>query len=149
MANHDEIYRSQAEAYEDMIGRQPDLSGTVRQIRDYRGLDVLDLGAGSGRLFRGGCDQAHRVFLRSGSRGGDPTPSMDDGAGMRGRLVEASEIAPHNEVKPHSPARIGLFFNTAAGQVRSRGKNTCRLERTIRFRRSARPDCRYRPRSAS
>jgi len=52
MASHDEIYRSQADAYEDMIARQPDLSGTVRAIRDYRGLDVLDLGAGSGRLSR-------------------------------------------------------------------------------------------------
>lgn len=52
MASHDEIYRSQADAYEDMIARQPDLSGTVRAIRDYRGLDVLDMGAGSGRLAR-------------------------------------------------------------------------------------------------
>lgn len=52
MASHDEIYRSQADAYEDMIARQPDLSDTLRAIRDYRGLDVLDMGAGSGRLSR-------------------------------------------------------------------------------------------------
>ncbi|WP_019636108.1 class I SAM-dependent methyltransferase [Paenibacillus fonticola] len=50
MSNHDQVYLSQAEAYESMISRQPDLSEIVRQIRPYKNLDVLDLGAGSGRL---------------------------------------------------------------------------------------------------
>ncbi|ANA78561.1 class I SAM-dependent methyltransferase [Paenibacillus glucanolyticus] len=46
----DDIYNKQAEAYEIMVSRQPDLSGVIHGIRSYEGLDVLDLGAGSGRL---------------------------------------------------------------------------------------------------
>lgn len=45
-----EIYGEQAEAYETMVSKQPDLSRIVHEIRPYDGLDVLDLGAGSGRL---------------------------------------------------------------------------------------------------
>lgn len=44
------IYDKQAEAYEAMISKQPDLAGVIYEIRPYEGLDVLDLGAGSGRL---------------------------------------------------------------------------------------------------
>jgi ubiquinone/menaquinone biosynthesis C-methylase UbiE len=44
------IYDKQAEAYEAMVSRQPDLSDIIHGIRPYEGLDVLDLGAGSGRL---------------------------------------------------------------------------------------------------
>ncbi|MGG4103096.1 class I SAM-dependent methyltransferase [Paenibacillus lautus] len=46
----DEIYDQQAKAYEAMVSRQPDLSDIIQGIRPYKGLDVLDLGAGSGRL---------------------------------------------------------------------------------------------------
>lgn len=46
----DEIYDKQAQAYEAMVSRQPDLSELIRRVRPYEGLDVLDLGAGSGRL---------------------------------------------------------------------------------------------------
>ncbi|GIO96102.1 hypothetical protein J14TS5_11880 [Paenibacillus lautus] len=46
----EEIYGKQAEAYESMVSRQPDLSEIIHGIRPYVGLDVLDLGAGSGRL---------------------------------------------------------------------------------------------------
>ncbi|MGG4345842.1 class I SAM-dependent methyltransferase [Paenibacillus lautus] len=46
----EEIYGKQAEAYESMVSRQPDLSEILHGIRPYEGLDVLDLGAGSGRL---------------------------------------------------------------------------------------------------
>ncbi|MEC0201905.1 class I SAM-dependent methyltransferase [Paenibacillus lautus] len=44
------IYDKQAEAYEAMISKQPDLAEVIYEKRPYEGLDVLDLGAGSGRL---------------------------------------------------------------------------------------------------
>lgn len=50
MPNHDQIYVAHAKAYEAMISRQPDVSAVINEIRPYRNLDVLDLGAGSGRL---------------------------------------------------------------------------------------------------
>lgn len=50
MPNHEEIYAKQAEMYEKMISRQPSLAEVIREIRPYRNLDVVDLGAGSGRL---------------------------------------------------------------------------------------------------
>ncbi|MGG3279907.1 methyltransferase domain-containing protein [Paenibacillus solani] len=46
----DEIYDRQAKAYEAMVSKQPDLSDIIHGIRSYEGLDVLDLGAGSGRI---------------------------------------------------------------------------------------------------
>jgi len=50
MPTHEEIYNVQSCSYEDMISRQPDLSECINEIRKVKGLDVLDLGAGSGRL---------------------------------------------------------------------------------------------------
>lgn len=50
MASHEEIYSSEANAYDAMIGKQPNLLEIVNEIRPFRDLDVLDLGAGSGRL---------------------------------------------------------------------------------------------------
>lgn len=50
MPNHAEVYKNQAISYDDMINRQPDLAEHIKEIRSYQGLDVLDLGAGSGRL---------------------------------------------------------------------------------------------------
>lgn len=48
--NHDEIYRSQAEQYDRLISAQPSLGPRIDAIRPLEGLDVIDLGAGSGRL---------------------------------------------------------------------------------------------------
>ncbi|SFB02615.1 Methyltransferase domain-containing protein [Cohnella sp. OV330] len=48
--NHDEIYRSQAEQYDRLISAQPSLGARIDAIRPLAGLDVVDLGAGSGRL---------------------------------------------------------------------------------------------------
>ncbi|MDI4643466.1 class I SAM-dependent methyltransferase [Cohnella hashimotonis] len=48
--NHDEIYRSQAEQYDRLIAAQPLLGSRINAIRPLAGLDVVDLGAGSGRL---------------------------------------------------------------------------------------------------
>ncbi|CAI6083394.1 class I SAM-dependent methyltransferase [Cohnella sp. JJ-181] len=48
--NHAEIYRSQAELYDRLISAQPSLGARIDAIRPLAGLDVIDLGAGSGRL---------------------------------------------------------------------------------------------------
>jgi len=50
MSEHDRIYRELASNYDDMVSRQPDLAPCIREIRSWDGLDVLDMGAGSGRL---------------------------------------------------------------------------------------------------
>ncbi|WMT39592.1 class I SAM-dependent methyltransferase [Paenibacillus sp. D2_2] len=50
MATHEEIYRNQTDTYEFMISRQPDLAENIKEIRPFQNLDILDLGAGSGRL---------------------------------------------------------------------------------------------------
>ncbi|GBF77872.1 SAM-dependent methyltransferase [Paenibacillus sp. 598K] len=52
MSNHEAIYRSQAEQYEYMVGRQPELDEVIKSIRPATGLDVVDLGAGTGRMSR-------------------------------------------------------------------------------------------------
>lgn len=50
MPDHNQIYRTQADMYERLISKQPNLSDILKEVRDYRDLDVIDLGAGSGRL---------------------------------------------------------------------------------------------------
>lgn len=50
MPNHDEIYRLQAEQYDRLIARQPSLLPVINGIRPVRGLDIVDAGAGTGRL---------------------------------------------------------------------------------------------------
>ena len=51
--DHKETYSSQAETYEQLVSHE-DYQGNIlralNQIRPLRGLDVLDLGAGTGRL---------------------------------------------------------------------------------------------------
>ncbi|WJQ82444.1 class I SAM-dependent methyltransferase [Brevibacillus brevis] len=50
MPNHEQIYKTQAEQYDLMISRQPSLLAVVEEITPIKGQDVIDLGAGSGRL---------------------------------------------------------------------------------------------------
>ncbi|MFD0959850.1 class I SAM-dependent methyltransferase [Paenibacillus chungangensis] len=50
MPNHEQIYAEQATRYEAMISKQPDLLEVVKGICPVRGLDVVDMGAGTGRL---------------------------------------------------------------------------------------------------
>lgn len=54
-------------AYDEMIARQPDLSPVLREIRSWKGLDVLDLGAGSGRLSRVMASDARSLVCTDGS----------------------------------------------------------------------------------
>ncbi|MFD1177811.1 class I SAM-dependent methyltransferase [Paenibacillus puldeungensis] len=44
------VYLNQSELYDAMISRQPNLADIINEIRPFKYLDVLDLGAGSGRL---------------------------------------------------------------------------------------------------
>ncbi|MFS0558222.1 class I SAM-dependent methyltransferase [Brevibacillus sp. 179-C9.3 HS] len=50
MPNHEQIYKNQAEQYDLMISRQPRLLDVIEEITSIKGRDVIDLGAGSGRL---------------------------------------------------------------------------------------------------
>ncbi|MBY0087190.1 class I SAM-dependent methyltransferase [Brevibacillus brevis] len=50
MPNHEQIYKTQAELYDLMISRQSSLLAVIEEITPIKGQDVIDLGAGSGRL---------------------------------------------------------------------------------------------------
>lgn len=50
MPNHDDIYQNDAEQYHKLISKQEDLIRHIEGIRSPDGLDIVDLGAGSGRL---------------------------------------------------------------------------------------------------
>jgi ubiquinone/menaquinone biosynthesis C-methylase UbiE len=52
MPDHDSIYKSEAETYDLLISKQPSLYDVIESIQPVEGLDILDLGAGSGRLTR-------------------------------------------------------------------------------------------------
>lgn len=52
MPDHDAIYKSEAETYDLLISKQPSLYEVIESIQPIEGLDILDLGAGSGRLTR-------------------------------------------------------------------------------------------------
>lgn len=50
MPNHEEIYKTQADAYELLISKQPSLYEVIETITPVEDLDIVDMGAGSGRL---------------------------------------------------------------------------------------------------
>ncbi|TDF92357.1 class I SAM-dependent methyltransferase [Paenibacillus piri] len=50
MPNHSEIYASKAEQYELLISHQPSLLQVIEAIKSPVGLDIVDIGAGTGRL---------------------------------------------------------------------------------------------------
>lgn len=50
MPDHNYIYNEEASRYERLIACQPDMAQYVAEIVDYRGLDIVDVGAGTGRL---------------------------------------------------------------------------------------------------
>ncbi|MVP01668.1 class I SAM-dependent methyltransferase [Paenibacillus lutrae] len=50
MPNHTEIYKNGALQYDLMISKQQSLADIIAHIRPYAGLDIVDLGAGTGRL---------------------------------------------------------------------------------------------------
>ncbi len=50
MPDHNRIYREEAERYHQLIAKQPLLDEVIEEIRPFKGLDVVDIGAGTGRL---------------------------------------------------------------------------------------------------
>jgi ubiquinone/menaquinone biosynthesis C-methylase UbiE len=50
MPDHTQVYKSQAEQYDLLISRQPTLLHVIEEIKPVKGLDIIDLGAGTGRL---------------------------------------------------------------------------------------------------
>ncbi|KRE96888.1 methyltransferase type 11 [Paenibacillus sp. Soil766] len=52
MPNHADIYINQADMYERLISKQASLYETIQSIIPVESLDIIDMGAGSGRLTR-------------------------------------------------------------------------------------------------
>lgn len=50
MPDHTQVYKNQAEQYDVLISRQPSLLDVIEGIKPIKGLDIIDMGAGSGRL---------------------------------------------------------------------------------------------------
>jgi len=50
MPNHSEIYQKEAEQYHRLISKQQSLYPVIETIKPVEGLDIIDMGAGSGRL---------------------------------------------------------------------------------------------------
>lgn len=70
MPNYREIYSSRAVEYEQLIAREDyesNILPALLQIRPLRGLDVVELGAGTGRLARLLAPISHRVLLLDAS----------------------------------------------------------------------------------
>ncbi|WP_020616295.1 class I SAM-dependent methyltransferase [Paenibacillus daejeonensis] len=97
MSNHDEIYRNEAGQYDAMVARQPQLDQVLAGIRGINGLDVVDLGAGTGRLSR------YLASASSSYTATDLSPAMlevlaakaaADGYGARIKTV----VADHREL---------------------------------------------------
>ncbi|MBO8170823.1 MAG: class I SAM-dependent methyltransferase [Bacillaceae bacterium] len=50
MPDHTRVYQNETDRYDQLISRQPDVIDRIRQIIRVDNLDIVDLGAGSGRL---------------------------------------------------------------------------------------------------
>lgn len=50
MPDHAHIYKEEADRYHQLIAKQADLGACIEEIRPFSGLDIVDLGAGTGRL---------------------------------------------------------------------------------------------------
>lgn len=65
MPTEKEVYQSHADRYEQLVYRedyQKNLPKAVRNIRDFAGLDIVELGAGTGRLTRFLAREARKVY---------------------------------------------------------------------------------------
>lgn len=65
MPTEKEVYQSHADRYEQLVFRedyQKNLPKAVRNIRDFAGLDIVELGAGTGRLTRFLAREARKVY---------------------------------------------------------------------------------------
>ena len=63
MPDHPQIYQNEAEQYEKLIASQANLAEIVDSIMPHTGLDIIDLGAGTGRLACVLADKAKSILL--------------------------------------------------------------------------------------
>lgn len=63
MPNHSNIYQNEAEQYERLIKCQPSLAEVIQAIIPYSGMDIIDLGAGTGRLACVLAEKANSILL--------------------------------------------------------------------------------------
>ncbi|WP_127579031.1 class I SAM-dependent methyltransferase [Paenibacillus koleovorans] len=67
MPDHAAIYRQEAAKYDELIAKQPDLSAVLRKIKPFQGLDIVDMGAGTGRLSAILAPEAHSIVALDAS----------------------------------------------------------------------------------
>lgn len=65
MPTEKEVYEFHADRYEELVYRedyQENISKNIKEIKDFKGLDVVELGAGTGRLTRFLSQDAQQVY---------------------------------------------------------------------------------------
>ncbi|NQX62550.1 class I SAM-dependent methyltransferase [Paenibacillus qinlingensis] len=67
MPNHADIYANQATMYERLVSKQASLYETIQAIIPVEGLDIIDMGAGAGRLTRVLAPQAKSIVALDAS----------------------------------------------------------------------------------
>jgi ubiquinone/menaquinone biosynthesis C-methylase UbiE len=50
MPDHTNVYKNEADRYDLLISKQPNLAKVIEEIRAFEGLDIIDMGAGTGRF---------------------------------------------------------------------------------------------------
>jgi predicted RNA methylase len=50
MPDHTKVYKKQTELYDQMVSKQPSLLKVIEEITPINQSDVIDMGAGSGRI---------------------------------------------------------------------------------------------------
>jgi len=68
MPNHDDIYMNEAQTYQLLVSKQPKLISFVEQIRKPDGLDIVDIGAGTGRFTSELARKAKSIVALDGSQ---------------------------------------------------------------------------------
>ncbi|WP_010268083.1 class I SAM-dependent methyltransferase [Paenibacillus senegalensis] len=67
MPSHEQIYQQESHTYEELISKQQSLLEVIESIRPIKDLEILDLGAGSGRLTRVLAPQAKSIIATDSS----------------------------------------------------------------------------------
>lgn len=67
MPDHTNIYEREAAKYHELIAKQPDLRECMEELRPLNGLDIVDMGAGTGRLSTELAPQAKSIFALDAS----------------------------------------------------------------------------------
>jgi ubiquinone/menaquinone biosynthesis C-methylase UbiE len=96
MPDHFAIYEEEAERYHELIAKQPSVLDWIEEIRPIRGLDVVDLGAGSGRLTAVLADQANTIIALDAYE-----PMLHIAAerlGSAGHTNWSTQVADHREL---------------------------------------------------